>query len=215
MPRIAPFFLQLLCVTLSIGAASAQAVERPDDYGGLDNYAVPSEGGGSPEFAFCVVYAKRAWRVGELIREKSVSFSQVKEYAREGLGRKAAAEEIEDFNRLERKQYPTASFLGAERFVRCAERLHLNPEPRHRGNAEFCFKSLVLLDLAARMRADGKREEQTHVILTKAYSSTDKAFVSSTVNMAYSGKSIAQGSTLIEDTFSSCFAEAGERQAPK
>lgn len=101
--------------------------------------------------------------------------------------------------------------MAGERFYRCATRLRLNPEPRHKSNAEFCFRSIKLLDFVARMRADGKSQDQVKLAVSKKMS-VDPRFLNNTVELAFAGQSIAEGSTLIEDTFSSCFAESGERQ---
>lgn len=206
------YSLTSVIATVLLVAFTAQAQPKPDNYGGLGDYPVPSGGGAGPEFQYCVVYAKRAWRVANLIEERAVTISQAKEWARNGLGKNAAAEEVQDFERLETKGYASPHVLGAERFFRCAAQLRLNPVSRHKSNAEFCFRSIKVLDFVARMREEGKTREQAKSVVLARRLATDQAFVDRTVNLAFSGPSLAEGSSLIEDTFSSCFAEAGERQ---
>lgn len=203
----------LLASLLAATLATAQQ-PRSDDYGGLGNYPVPSVGGPG-EYSYCVTYAKRAWRVGNLIEERAISPAQAKRWAMDGLGKNAAAEEVADFERLEAKEYATSSALAADRFDRCARRLNLPVEPRHKGNAEFCFRSIAPLDLAARMRADGKPQEESKAALTRRHPALPAGFVDSTVKLAYAGPSLEQGSQVIEDSFSECFARAGERQLGK
>jgi hypothetical protein len=103
--------LVLVAAVLAVFPAMAQP--RPDDHGGLGSYPVPASGGPN-EFRYCVVYAKRAWRVANLVEERAITLAQARRWA--------------------------------------------------------------------------------------------------TVALAYSGQTLEEGSSLIEDTFSECFAQAGERQ---
>lgn len=210
--RLSTCFRAAATTAILFVAVAVQAQTKSDDYGGLGNYPIPTGDGGSSEFQYCVGYAKRAWRVANLIEEQSITASQAKGWARDGLGKNAAAEEIQDFERLETREYLSSHALGAERFYRCLTLLRLNPEPRHKSNAEFCFRSIKTLDFVARMRASKKSQEQARMAISAKKLAADERFLDSTINLAFSGPSIAEGSTLIEDTFSSCFAEAGERQ---
>ncbi|NML48340.1 hypothetical protein HHL11_31620 [Ramlibacter sp. G-1-2-2] len=201
----------LLCAFLAACALAQAQDNKPDDYGGLASYQVPADKGGPAEFRYCVLYAKRAWRMANMVREGSISMPQVEGFARKSLGRKAAEEEIQDFERLQSKEYPTPSALAAERFMRCATALRLDPQPRQKPASEFCFRSIEPLDLAARLRADGKAKDAVWTTLSARYPKAGDKFLNDTVNLAFEGPSIGV-STLIEDTFSNCFARAGERK---
>lgn len=205
--------LRAAAVALAAATMCASAQPRADDYGGLASYRVPAEAGAGPEFDYCVLYAKRAWRMATMVDERSVTLQQVKAFAEANLGRTAAIDEIADYERLERKEFESPNAMAAERFMRCATRLKLNPQPRHRGNVESCFRSLVPLDQAARMRADGKSAVQAQASLNARHPALDKGLVESTVRLAYTGPSIAEQSALIENTFAACFERAGEAQA--
>ncbi len=205
--------LNFSCYVLLLASSSTvTAQDKSDHYGGLGDFPVLSGEGGPQEFNYCVIYARRAWRVANMIEERAISATQAKSWARQELGKKAASEEIEDFERLEKKEYSSPHSMAGERFFRCATQLRLNPETRHKSNAEFCFKSISLLDYVARGRADGRTREQTRAAVNKNYRSVSPDFLNSTIERAFSGPPISEGSTLIEDVFSSCFAEAGERQ---
>lgn len=93
-------------IALLFASTSIHAQTKTDDYGGLGNYPVPEVAGGSSEFQYCVVYAKRAWRVANMIDGGAISVSKAKAWARAELGRNAAAVEIEDFERFEKKNTP-------------------------------------------------------------------------------------------------------------
>jgi hypothetical protein len=196
-------------------ATCCGAQVRSADYGGLDSYEVPRSGGGSSEFSYCVTYAKRAWRVANMVEEGTATWKQAKEWARGGLGSNAAEQEINDFERVEKGELKSPASLGADRFYRCAIQLRLNPLPRHKENSDFCFQSIATLDLAARLRSDGKSQVQTRSQISRLYPKLGSSFIERTLNLAYSGSSLAEGSSLIEDTFSACFADAGERNASK
>jgi hypothetical protein len=191
--------------------AFAQA-EKSDHYGGLGDYKVPQADGGVQEFQFCFLYAQRAWRVANMLDMRTLYLAEVRQSALDNLGRLAAQEEISDFDAFADGKIRTPEALGAERFVRCASTLKLKPEPRHYANAEFCFRSLRLLDYAATQRSSGRTREQVASSLTALGRSASKRFVDSTVELAFAGLTLNQGSTLIEDTFAECFAQAGERQ---
>jgi hypothetical protein len=200
-----------LCAVLSVLPA-AQAQTKSDDFGGLASYPVPTGDGGPAEFRYCIVYAKRAWRIGNMVAEGAATWAQAKDQARAGLGSKAADEEVRDFEALESGQLASPSALGSERFMRCAERLKLHPQPRHKTNSEFCFRSLGPLDLATRLRADGKSRDDVRAAVATRYPKLQEKYLDGTVNLAFKGPTIAANSSVIEDSFSACFAKAGERQ---
>ena len=206
-------YVLLAAAVIITGLVRAQP--RPDDYGGLASYPVPNSAGGPSEFRYCVVYAKRAWRAANVVADRTISHSQAKRWATDSLGTSAAAEEIADFEKLETKEYPTAHFLAAARFYRCAMRLKLDPTPQHQANAELCFRSIALLDLAARLRAEGKSQEQTTAAIVRARPEVPKQLVDSTVAFAFTGPPLDANGSLIEDIFSECFAQAGTRQDKK
>lgn len=208
-PAFLPFALALACAA---HAQSPQAQPRSDDYGGLAAYPVPKDRGGPAEFRTCVVYAKRAWRMGVIAEETGASLAQAKQLAALQLGKNAAAEEITDYNQLEKKAFKSVHEMGAGRFIRCAHRLKLNPLMHHGGNAEHCFRVVAPLDLVARARAEGKSREQAAQVLRTARPGIKDETAEALLTTAFNGPTILEGSGVIEDAFSSCFARAGGRK---
>ncbi|TWO69824.1 hypothetical protein FN976_18585 [Caenimonas sedimenti] len=209
MPRFATILLLLLAATAA-ATVGAQA-PRTDDYGGLASYPVPAVRGGPAEFRYCVVYAKRAWRVGGMVAEGKISLGQAKRWAGERLGKNAAMVEIADYDQLERGGFKTHHQMAAARFIRCANALKLNPQMQHGGNAEHCFRMIGALDIVARARAEGRPEEQARQELRTHRPDIKDETVESVVKLAFSGKTINEGSGVIEDAFSECFSRAGGR----
>lgn len=208
----------LLCMALLVGVSlglGVRAEDKPDDYGGLASYPVPSAAGGNNEFQFCVLYGKRAWRVANQVLERSISLTQAKSWARQGLGKSAAEEELADLGKWERHEWPTASMLGAERFYRCAERLKLNPQPNHKAAADMCFMMLTPLDLSARQRALDEPRDVARKALQARFPQLPESVVDHTIQLAYAGESIKQDSNLIENAFAECFAVASTRAGGK
>jgi hypothetical protein len=207
LPRFATVLLSLLAAAV----VGVQAQPRPDDYGGLAGYPVPAENGGPAEFRYCVIYAKRAWRAGAMVEERKISLGQAKRWASEQLGKNAAAVEISDYDQLGKGAFKTHHEMAAARFIRCANELKLNPQMQHSGNAEHCFRTVGPLDVVARARAEGRSREQAGQELRARRPGIKDETVESVVALAFSGKTINEGSGLIEDAFSECFSRAGGR----
>lgn len=208
MPRFTRLPLLLAAAVLG---AQAQAQPRPHDYGGLGSYPVPAVQGGPAEFRQCIVYAKRAWRVGSMVLERKVSLEQARGWASAQLGQTAAAAEIADFRHLEKGGYTSHHQMGAARFIRCAKALKLNPQMQHGDHAEHCFRTVAPLDVAARARAEGRSQEQAGQELRTQHPGISGETVETVVKLAYAGKTINEGSGVIEDAFSECFSRAGGR----
>ncbi len=202
----------MLATLVFVAQAHAQAPSRPDDYGGLGSYPVPAVRGGPAEFRTCVVYAKRAWRVGGMVEERKLSLAEAKRWASEQLGKNAAAREIADYELLERGGFKTHHAMGAARFIRCAEALKLNPQLQHGGNAEHCFRTVAPLDMVARARAEGRTREEAAEELRARRPGIKDETVTAIVALAFSGPTIHEGSGVVEDAFSECFSRAGERK---
>jgi hypothetical protein len=208
LPRFALCLLPLLAAS----CFAAHAQPRSDDYGGLGSHPVPATQGGPDEFRYCVVYAKRAWRVGAMVAERKVSLAQAKRWATEQLGKNAAAREIADYDLLQKGAFKTHHAMAAARFIRCAEALKLNPQMQHAGNAEHCFRTVGPLDVVARARAEGLSREQAAEELRARRPGIKDETVESIVALAFAGKTINEGSGVIEDSFSECFSRAGGRK---
>ena len=208
MSRLARSLFPLLLV---ISFLPAHAQPRSDDYGGLGGYPVPAAQGGPAEFRYCVIYAKRAWRVGAMAEERKVPLAQAKRWASEQLGKNAAEVEISDYDQLEKGGYKSHHEMGAVRFIRCANALKLNPQMQHGANAEHCFRVVGPLDLVARARAEGRSEEQARQELRSRHPGIKPETVETVMKLGFAGTSINEGSGVIEDAFSECFARAGGR----
>lgn len=203
----------LLTFALAFTPARAQLVEpeqHPADYGGLASYPVPVGEGSGNELNYCVLYAKRAWRVGLDLAARRTTLSSIVQYVNANLGKSAARVEIADFERLQSGEYLSPADMGAYRFIRCTTQLKLPTEPRHKQNAEYCFKTLWPLDLAAQLRANGKTKEQVLIKTQAAAPNLPTKLLESTVALAFTGPTVDRDDSLISKTFLSCLAYAGE-----
>lgn len=208
MPRLASFllFLSVTCLHL------AHAQPHPDDLGAWGKeggYAIPPLIGGSPEFSYCVAYAKRAWRVGNLVGEGRTTVVRAQSLASEQLGKNAAAMEIADYEKLQSGAFKSAHEMGAARLLRCGEALKLPRQMLRRAHAEQCFRFVSPLDVVARARAEGATREQAANKLRDAKMGLQDSTIKAVVAAGYKGKTIAEGSAVIEEVFSECYARTG------
>lgn len=202
--------LCLCCFTVM-----AQEPTRSPNYGGVGDYPVPQVRGGKPEYEYCVLYAKRIWRLGNMISEKALSFESARKSAQTNLGENAAREEIADLDALEKKEIPNAAALGAERLYRCAAQLKLFPLAESKVAAEKCFDSLHLLEYVSRQRNYGRSRETVREFLLRQMKTLPVDFLDRTLDLAYSGKTVMDGNPMIEEAFTMCFARALTPTDPK
>jgi hypothetical protein len=201
----------VLLMTLTTVLVTAHAQQNPPvvrdpDYGGLGGYPVPQAAGGADEYNFCVTYAKRAWHLANMIDEGDLTIEQAKLAGQKLLGENAAREDAADFSALGNKTVASGNAMAAERFYRCAEKLQLHPQPSHRAKAENCFGNMRLLEHAARQRNAGNNREQVQALIRQRFPALPVDFLNTTLNLAYSGATLGEGSTLLEKVFNSCFS---------
>lgn len=184
---------------------------RADGYGGLSDYPVPAGPGGRPEFAYCAHYAKRAFRLLNLVEARELTLPAVKREATVQLGRAAARQEIADYDAYAQRRFPTPSALAAERFVRCASTLKLPLHARNRHEAESCFNAVQLLDLAVVYRIAGAPPERVRTKIATIAPDAPSATVGASVDLAFAAPLRDEDTPIVEDTWANCFDDGARR----